>query len=151
MPNKKISDLTAATTPLAGTEVLPVVQGSSTVKVSVANLTVGRDVANKTSSVQSGTTGGAFFNVSDAGFAASRFWKTQNDVSAYGDWGIYQSTDNTGAAYNARLYFDATGAATFKTGSVKIETAGQGVTLTSPDGLTTKTLTIDNAGAIALI
>ena len=44
MADKKISALTAATTPLAGTEVLPVVQGSTTVKVSVNNLTLGRAV-----------------------------------------------------------------------------------------------------------
>lgn len=42
MADKKISALTAATTPLAGTEVLPIVQGASTVKVSVADLTAGR-------------------------------------------------------------------------------------------------------------
>ena len=45
MADKKISALTGATTPLAGTEVLPIVQGSATVKVSVANLTAGRAVA----------------------------------------------------------------------------------------------------------
>jgi hypothetical protein len=44
MADKKISQLTGATTPLAGTEVLPIVQGGSTVKVSVANLTAGRAV-----------------------------------------------------------------------------------------------------------
>ena len=44
MADKKISALTASTTPLAGTEVLPIVQGASTVKVSVANLTAGRAV-----------------------------------------------------------------------------------------------------------
>jgi hypothetical protein len=48
MADKKISALTSATTPLAGTEVLPIVQSSTTVKVSVANLTVGQDVALKT-------------------------------------------------------------------------------------------------------
>ena len=42
MADLKISQLTGATTPLAGTEVLPVVQGGSTKKVSVANLTAGR-------------------------------------------------------------------------------------------------------------
>lgn len=51
MANAKISALTSATTPLAGTEVLPIVQSGSTVKVSVANLTVGRAVA---------TAGGSF-------------------------------------------------------------------------------------------
>lgn len=42
MADKKISQLSAASTPLAGTEVLPIVQSSATVKVSVANLTAGR-------------------------------------------------------------------------------------------------------------
>ena len=45
MANSKISALPAASTPLAGTEVLPVVQGGITEQVSVANLTAGRAVA----------------------------------------------------------------------------------------------------------
>jgi hypothetical protein len=45
MADLKISQLTSATTPLAGTEVLPIVQSSSTKKVSVADLTAGRAVA----------------------------------------------------------------------------------------------------------
>ena len=45
MADTKISALPASTTPLAGTEVLPIVQSSSTVQVSVANLTAGRAVA----------------------------------------------------------------------------------------------------------
>tara|TARA_R110000868_G_C10946726_1_gene767480 strand:+ start:882 stop:2087 length:1206 start_codon:yes stop_codon:yes gene_type:complete len=45
MADQKISALTAATTPLAGTEVLPIVQSSTTVKVSVDNLTNGRAVS----------------------------------------------------------------------------------------------------------
>jgi hypothetical protein len=45
MPNSKISALTAATTPLAGTEVLPVVQSGVTKQVSVADLTAGRAVS----------------------------------------------------------------------------------------------------------
>jgi hypothetical protein len=44
MSNSKITGLTASTTPLAGTEVLPIVQSSSTKQVSVANLTAGRAV-----------------------------------------------------------------------------------------------------------
>lgn len=38
MAGKKISALTAASTPLAGTEVLPIVQGGATVKATVASL-----------------------------------------------------------------------------------------------------------------
>ena len=39
MANTKISALTSATTPLAGTETLPIVQGGATVKATVANVT----------------------------------------------------------------------------------------------------------------
>jgi hypothetical protein len=39
MANSKISALTSATTPLAGTETLPIVQGGATVKATVANIT----------------------------------------------------------------------------------------------------------------
>ena len=42
MADKKISALTAASTPLAGTEVLPIVQSNATVKVAVSDLTAGR-------------------------------------------------------------------------------------------------------------
>lgn len=45
MANSKISALTSATTPLAGSEVLPIVQSSTTKQVSVANLTAGRAVS----------------------------------------------------------------------------------------------------------
>jgi len=45
MANTKISALTGATTPLAGTEVLPIVQSSTTKNVSVTNLTAGRSVS----------------------------------------------------------------------------------------------------------
>jgi hypothetical protein len=46
MADKKISALTASTTPLAGTEVLPIVQGGVTKQVSVANLTAGRPISS---------------------------------------------------------------------------------------------------------
>lgn len=45
MADKKISQLTAATTPLAGTESVPIVQSGGTVKVPVSDLTAGRDVS----------------------------------------------------------------------------------------------------------
>lgn len=51
MADKKISQLSSASTPLAGTEVLPIVQSSTTVKVSVADLTAGRAVAASTVNV----------------------------------------------------------------------------------------------------
>jgi len=51
MADKKISALTSATTPLAGTEVLPIVQSSTTVKVAVNDLTVQNVRANATTGI----------------------------------------------------------------------------------------------------
>ena len=45
MADLKISQLPAATTPVAGTEVLPIVQTGTTTKVSIADLTAGRSMA----------------------------------------------------------------------------------------------------------
>lgn len=45
MADSKISALPASTTPLAGTEVLPIVQSSATKQVSVADLTAGRAIS----------------------------------------------------------------------------------------------------------
>ena len=45
MADSKISALPSSTTPLAGTEVLPVVQSGVTKKVSVADLTAGRSIS----------------------------------------------------------------------------------------------------------
>ena len=45
MADKKISALTTASTPLAGTEVLPIVQSGATVKVAVSDLTAGRAIS----------------------------------------------------------------------------------------------------------
>ena len=54
MPDLKISQLTSATTPLAGTEVLPIVQSSTTVKVAVSDLTAGRSVSASALTASSG-------------------------------------------------------------------------------------------------
>lgn len=92
MTNKKISALTPATTPLAGTETLPVVQSSTTKQVSVADLTTGRVVSGTsfsatTSGFQaySGTNiliemkylGGAIINR----FLGTTFYLTENGIS----------------------------------------------------------------------
>jgi hypothetical protein len=57
MADKKISALTGATTPLAGTEVLPIVQSGATVKVAVSDLTAGRAISatQLTSTIAIGT------------------------------------------------------------------------------------------------
>ena len=68
MADKKISALTGASTPLAGTEVLPIVQSGSTVKATVANI------------VGAGTSPGSFTNITGSANA------------------IISVTDNTNAA-----------------------------------------------------
>lgn len=57
MADAKISALPAATTPVAGTEVLPIVQSGATKKVSIDNLTAGKTVSASTftSTVATGT------------------------------------------------------------------------------------------------
>jgi len=60
MADKKISALTAASTPLAGTEVLPIVQSGATVKVAVTDLTAGRAVSALTLAATSTSSGTSF-------------------------------------------------------------------------------------------
>ena len=91
MADKKISALTAATTPLAGTEVLPIVQGGSTVKVSVADLTAGRAVSASTLATTGNVAlGGATFSawtVYDPGTVEKTygaFWASFTDQSRFG-------------------------------------------------------------------
>lgn len=58
MADKKISQLTAAATPLVGTEAVPVVQSGSTVKVAVDDLTAGRAVSALSLTLSGGTANG---------------------------------------------------------------------------------------------
>lgn len=76
MADKKISALTAATTPLAGTEVLPIVQSGSTVKVANNDLRPKQIQSNATSGVLqiAGPAAAAtrVMTVPDANFTAAR-------------------------------------------------------------------------------
>jgi len=76
MADKKISQLTGATTPLAGTEVLPIVQSATTVKVATDDLTVKNVRSNATSGILqiAGPAAAATrtMTVPDANFTAAR-------------------------------------------------------------------------------
>jgi len=76
MANSKISALTSATTPLAGTEVLPIVQSSATVKVATNDLTVRNFRANATTGILqvTGPTAAStrVMTTPDANFTAAR-------------------------------------------------------------------------------
>jgi hypothetical protein len=67
MSNSKISALTAATTPVAGTEVLPIVQSSTTVKVAISDLTPGLS----TITAAKGGTGQTSYAVGDLLYASA--------------------------------------------------------------------------------
>jgi hypothetical protein len=75
MADLKISQLPAATTPLAGSEVLPIVQSGTTKQVSIDNLTAGKAVSASTVSattVTATTVNGTFdTNVAAAGVTLS--------------------------------------------------------------------------------
>lgn len=166
MADKKISALTGASTPLAGSEVLPIVQGGNTVKVSVDNLTAGKTVSAqgldvsmpfydptvppRLRTVVSGADptlewdrwGGVGTNYTGARFAFD------GSVFSFAN----APTGSVGSlTFTNRMEINATGDVKANTGNFVLGTAGKGIVLTSPNGLVTKTLTIDNAGAIALL
>jgi hypothetical protein len=82
MADKKISALTGASTPLAGTEVLPIVQSGATVKVAVSDLTAGRAIS---ATAITASTGNLTFSASGKGSAGT----TTNDNADAGVVGEY--------------------------------------------------------------
>ena len=150
MADKKISALTASTTPLAGSEVLPIVQGGSTVKVSVANLTAGRAVAassiSTTGDVYVGATGSAFaeklrvfgnYAVLDngtytgfVGAGASIGAGGATDFSLRSQAGMAFAVGGTTLA----LQFSAAANVTVNTGNLVIGTAGKGIDFSANGG-----------------
>jgi hypothetical protein len=87
MADKKISALTSATTPLAGTEVLPIVQSGATVKVAVSDLTTGRAIS---ATAVTATTGNFVVGTSGQGidFSATPGTGTSELLADYeeGNW-----------------------------------------------------------------
>jgi hypothetical protein len=89
MANSKISALTSATTPLAGTETLPVVQGGATTKVAVSDLTAGRSVSGANFVVSSSTipVNGVYLPAANSvGVATNSTLRTTVDAS--GNFGV---------------------------------------------------------------
>jgi hypothetical protein len=101
MANAKISALTAATTPLTGTEVLPIVQSSTTKNVSVANLTAGRAIQALTLQIPLGSasapsifatgdsTTGIYASAAGALSIASQGY-IGAEMSTSNDWRVYR-------------------------------------------------------------
>jgi hypothetical protein len=106
MADKKISALTGATTPLAGTEVLPIVQSSTTVKVSVANLTAGRDVSATSIAAGLGLVGTPAYTFT--GDLNTGMWSPAADTIAFSEGGVeavrINSSGNVGIGDSAPGY-----------------------------------------------
>lgn len=151
MADKKISALTSAATPLAGTEVLPVVQSGSTVKVSIDNVTAGRTVALRNANL---TGGAAVINIgaaADTSYHYARFIDSDNNS-------FFAGVDDSGGgffgagAYGRVLYsegakplkvfvngayraeYDTSGNYKLDTGNLVIGTAGKGIDFSANGG-----------------
>ena len=161
MADKKISALTAAATPLAGTEVLPIVQSGSTVKVSVSDLTTGRTVALRNANL---TGGAAVINIGATADNTYHYLRTiDNDGQAF----YVGNDDATGSFFSAGAYgrviysegakplkvfvngayraeYDTSGNYKLDTGNVVIGTAAKGIDFsanTHAAGMTSELLT----------
>ena len=107
MADTKISALPASTTPLAGTEVLPIVQSGVTKQVSIANLTAGRAVSASSVTASTGN-----FVVGTAGqgidFSATSGTGTSELLADYEE-GTWTPSDTSGAG----LTLTITGTSTY--------------------------------------
>jgi hypothetical protein len=95
MADLKISQLPAATTPVAGTEVLPIVQSGTTSKVAISDLTAGRSVAASDITVTTALATTFDTNVAAAGVTLA---------------GITLAADGTDAAIDINITPKGTGA-----------------------------------------
>lgn len=143
MADKKISALPAATTPLTGTEVLPIVQGGTTDQVSVANLTANRAVSTGALSVVGANAVlDNAFSLSGklvAGTAVSMIKRNSSDEVAIDE-------DGYGAkiGFGGRFGFAGGGDFTIGIGNVIIGTATKGIDFSAnanAPGMTSELLT----------
>ena len=150
MADKKISALTAASTPLAGTEVLPIVQSGATVKVAVSDLTAGRAVAMGSGSVigngsaysnltlNSSSAGGFDLNIQTAGVGRWVVSKTPT----VDDFFIYRYSDAGSYAGNPLQISRANGNVRLENNLV-IGTSGNGIDFSATSGTGTSELLAD--------
>jgi len=113
MADLKISQLPAATTPLAGSEVLPIVQGGTTKQVSIDNLTAGKAVSASTvtaTTITATTVNGGTFdtNVAAAGVTLAGVTLAADGTDT--NIGININPKGTGVVTTSTTYSDVNGA-----------------------------------------
>lgn len=143
--SNEISSLSAATTPLSGKEVLPIVQGGAAVQVSVSNLTAGRAIS--ATSVAVGVAAPASGTTIEARNAAAG---TAIRASNSGG-GFIEIACESNATSNAQLNYTnqltATGGNIVLSGAdFRASTAGKGLILTNAAGTVTKRVRLNDAG-----
>jgi hypothetical protein len=160
MADLKISALTASTTPLAGTEVLPIVQSSTTKQVSVANLTAGRAVS-AASVTATGTIGAAYLTSSGVveSTGANLGHGTSRVIMSYEGGGnsyiqpystsaatqgilVIRCMSSDGSLSTTAAVFDASNV-TVNTGNLIIGTSGKGIDFSATPGTGTSELLDD--------
>jgi hypothetical protein len=161
MADVKISGLPASTVPLAGTEVLPIVQGGQTRQVSVNNLTTGKAVSatQYTSTIATGTAPlvvASTTEVVNLRAANATSADTANQVKSNATTGVLQvagpATGTTRVMTTPDANFTAartdaaqsfTGDQTLSTGNLVIGTSGKGIDFTATPGAGTSELLDD--------
>ena len=168
MANVKISNLTAAATPLAGTEVLPVVQSGTTVKASIANVqtaTYSGGTANGVAYLNGSkvlTTGSALvFDGTNLGVGVTpSAWGSGSKAVELGGSGSYFALNNTSA--NGFIYwnmwYDGTNNKTKQTGNIAAygySSGGahvwfNGTGTTGATSILTQAMTLDANGGLGI-
>jgi hypothetical protein len=153
MADKKISALTASTVPLAGTEVLPIVQSGATVKVAVSDLTAGRAVAMLTANVGDASSQNGVFDAVVGSASATTGDNTGLVVvsNATGKgWIGFNNANNSSIpgqlTYDhstGQMGFRATGDYFFDLGNLVIGTSGKGIDFSATSGTGTSELLDD--------
>jgi hypothetical protein len=149
MADKKISALTPASTPLAGTEVLPIVQSGATVKVSVENVLTSVQPSGVANSVvylngsKVATTGGVLlFDGTNLGVGTTPAYRA-DVVSPAGAQNIFRA-GQSGVSNGLTISSDGANLSyQFDTGNIVIGTSGKGIDFSATPGTGTSELLAD--------
>jgi hypothetical protein len=133
MADTKISALPASTTPLAGTEVLPIVQSGVTKQVSVASLTAGRNPAMNYALTNNGVI------IQNSGVTR---WFIEREAGASDDLFVYRYNDAGGYAGNPLQISRSNGNVRLEANLV-IGTSGRGIDFSATPGTGTSELLDD--------
>jgi len=157
MSNTKISALSSASTPLSGSEIVPINQSGTTDSVSVANLTAGRAVSMLSANIGNASSQNSVFNTVVGSASATNSGVVIVTGSTGKGWLGFNNANNASipgqVTYNFStnvLDFYSSGTYTFSNGDVTLSignlvqgTAGKGINFTAntpASGMTSQNL-----------